>query len=213
MRKNIFLLLLLALSASAFAVGDKEAGKTQAQAMCAGCHGKDGVARNPTWPSLADQPEKYLVQQLQDYQSGKRRSPMMQGVAKRLSAQDMQDVAAYFASLPAPKPGDSSEHQAEYDAGKALYDNGQMANGIQPCAACHGPKGAGIPPAGFPRLAGQNAHYTEAQLKLYRTAGQGKNVPPSQQRSNDANKVMQKLATNLTDAQIHALALYIQDMQ
>lgn len=78
--------------------GSAEAGQKKA-AKCAACHGVDGISDNPTWPHLAGQHAEYLVKQLEDFKAGRREDPVMGPLAAGLSRQDMQDLAAYYASL------------------------------------------------------------------------------------------------------------------
>ena len=87
----------LALSLTANA-GDAAAGKAKS-AMCAACHGAAGVSANPLWPNLAGQKEAYLKKQLSDFKSGARKDPVMSGMAMPLTPTDMDNLAAYYASL------------------------------------------------------------------------------------------------------------------
>ena len=88
----------LVVSAAAGAAGDAAAGKSKS-VVCAACHGADGNSSNPMWPSLAGQHAPYMVKQLKDFKSGARKDPVMAPMAKPLSDQDMENLAAYFASL------------------------------------------------------------------------------------------------------------------
>ena len=100
-RKAVALALGLALAQAAFAGGNAEAGKAKAAQVCAACHSADGTKpTTPEYPILAGQHDEYLVRALSDYKSGKRKNPIMQGFAATLSAQDIQDVAAWFSSQP-----------------------------------------------------------------------------------------------------------------
>ncbi len=83
----------------AFAAGDAEAGKTKAQ-ICASCHGVDGASPNPQFPNLAGQHADYLERALQDYKSGARNNAIMKGFVSNLSTQDIEDLAAFYASQP-----------------------------------------------------------------------------------------------------------------
>ena len=74
-----------------------EAGKQKA-AACASCHGEDGNGGDGNFPRLAGQYESYIVKALEDYKSGARNNPIMAGFASGLSAKDMKDIAAYYAS-------------------------------------------------------------------------------------------------------------------
>ncbi len=87
----------LVVACSVQAGGDPEAGRAKA-AACAGCHGADGNSTVATFPILAGQHADYLVQALKDYKSGKRKNAIMQAQAAGLSEEDMENLAAYFAS-------------------------------------------------------------------------------------------------------------------
>jgi cytochrome c553 len=90
-------LALSAFVAPPLMAGDIEAGKVKST-NCAGCHGTDGNSVNPEWPSLAGQGQAYLVKQLKDFKTGARENAMMAPMAAALSEQDMEDVAAFYAS-------------------------------------------------------------------------------------------------------------------
>ena len=78
--------------------GDIEAGKSKA-ASCAGCHGPQGVETIPGYPHLAGQKAGYLVASLKGFRNGDRASPIMGPMAKPLSDQDINDLAAFYSSL------------------------------------------------------------------------------------------------------------------
>ena len=78
--------------------GDAAAGKAKA-AVCAACHGPAGVSVNPAWPSLAGQQPVYLAKQIRLFRDGVRVEPTMQPFVQNLSDQDVDDIAAYYASL------------------------------------------------------------------------------------------------------------------
>lgn len=99
MKKMILAVSATVLMASpAFAGGDVAAGKAKA-AMCAACHGANGVSAVPMYPNLAGQKEAYLVKQLKDFKAGTRKDPVMAPMAMALSEQDINNISAYFASL------------------------------------------------------------------------------------------------------------------
>ena len=87
----------LIMSSGAQAAGDAAAGKSRS-AICAACHGPDGNGTNPMWPKLAGQFAPYMVKQLKDFKSGARKDPVMAPMAAPLSDNDMENLAAYFAS-------------------------------------------------------------------------------------------------------------------
>lgn len=88
-------------SAQAWAGGDPVAGQKKAQEVCAACHGEGGAKpTTPDYPILASQHEDYLRHSLMAYKTGKRKNPIMAGMAATLSKQDIADLAAYFARQP-----------------------------------------------------------------------------------------------------------------
>lgn len=181
------------------AAGDAAAGQTKS-AVCAGCHGADGNSVNPIWPSLAGQHPSYIVKQLKDFKAGDRQDPVMAPMAMPLSDQDMEDLAAYFSSQ-AHKGGEANPELVV--AGEKVYRGGNPASGVAACASCHAPNGVGNPAANFPAIAGQHAAYVEKSLKDYRSGA----------RSNDAGKMMRGVAGKMTDAEIQAVAQYIQGLR
>ncbi len=80
--------------------GDADAGREKA-ALCAACHGPNGISSNPLWPNLAGQHEAYLAKQIRDFRDGAREDISMQPFVAQLSEQDIADLAAFYASLPA----------------------------------------------------------------------------------------------------------------
>ncbi|NCT66257.1 MAG: cytochrome c [Rhodanobacteraceae bacterium] len=98
----LFTTLAVAAGSAHASPGDMEAGKQKA-VVCQACHGADGNATDPQYPRLAGQYRDYLARALHEYKSGGRRNPIMAGFVATLSDQDIQDLAAYFASLPDSK--------------------------------------------------------------------------------------------------------------
>lgn len=78
--------------------GDAVAGKNKA-AICAGCHGADGISMSPDIPNLAGQKEAYLAKAIRDYKTGARKNPMMASVVGMIAEEDIGDIAAYFSNL------------------------------------------------------------------------------------------------------------------
>ncbi|WP_199609732.1 c-type cytochrome [Flocculibacter collagenilyticus] len=95
--KRLLLASMLMVSASVSA-GDAAAGKAKA-ATCAACHGAKGISAIPMYPNLAGQKEQYLVSQMKAFRDGQRNNPIMAPMAKTLSDADIDNLAAYFASL------------------------------------------------------------------------------------------------------------------
>jgi cytochrome c553 len=95
--KIVFAASALLVSASVIAGGNIEAGKEKSTA-CAACHGPVGVSASPMFPTIAGQHADYMVVALQAYKSGERNNPIMQGTVAALSDEDIENLAAYFAS-------------------------------------------------------------------------------------------------------------------
>jgi len=99
--RNTCLLVGLVLATAEASAADIAAGRAKADAVCAACHGKDGnTPIDPSYPRLAGQYRDYLVRVLLDYQSGARRNAIMAGLAQPLSRADIENLAAFYASLP-----------------------------------------------------------------------------------------------------------------
>jgi cytochrome c553 len=195
---RLLVFALAAFSYCAFSAPSADPAKGQALAtrVCAACHGGDGNSPLAANPNLAGQHAEYLTKQLRDFKAAKRASPIMAPIAATLSDQDMHDVAAYYAvQRPA---GLTASDLTRARAGQRLFRGGIADKGVAACAGCHSPNGAGIP-VQYPRIAGQHAEYTAAQLKAFRGEG----------RSNDENSVMRTIAGRLSDKEIEALADYL----
>jgi cytochrome c553 len=191
------LLILASIAASASSAGgDKNLGEQKATA-CIACHGPAGNSMNPVWPKLAGQHESYVVKQLMDFKSQGRTNALMSGQAANLSDQDMADLAAYFSQQPV---SGGVAVQDKIARGERIYRGGIAEAGVPACMGCHGPSGAGNPPAKFPRLGGQHAAYTAAQLKAYRSG----------ERANDGDvKTMRSITARMSDQDIEAVAEYV----
>jgi cytochrome c553 len=95
----LLILLALAVAGAAQARGNAASGKAKAAQVCAACHGPDGNKPSaPDQPILGGQHYDYLVRALADYKSGQRSNGIMKGFAATLSTQDIEDLAAWFAS-------------------------------------------------------------------------------------------------------------------
>ena len=163
--------------------GDAAAGRPRA-AACAGCHGAVGISPNDTWPNLAGQNAAYLARILAAYKSGDQKDVAMTPLAQALSDADIQNLAAYYASLSC-RTVPSATRIGEAATGKALAKN---------CASCHGVTGIAGNPA-WPHLAGQKVGYLVNVLKAFRG---GLRKDPT----------MAAVARSLSDADIENLAAY-----
>ena len=168
-----------------------EAGYT---AVCAACHGADGNSGTPENPKLAGQHPQYLVKQLQEFKSGKRNNAVMKGMVSTLSDDDMRNISYWVTSKPA-KAGFAKDKEL-VAMGERIYRGGIAERRVAACAGCHSPNGAGIP-AQYPRLSGQHADYSAAQLKAFRDGVRLNSLP------------MTQVAAKLNDREIKAVADYV----
>ncbi len=156
--------------------------------QCATCHGARGISGADV-PNLAGQYAPAVFKQLRDYQSGARTNAVMGPRAAGLTAQDMQDLSAYYASLPR-----LSLSAAAVPAPIIVAGGAPMRN-IAPCGTCHG----GVATkAGSAWLDGAPAAYLQAQLEAFAAGG----------RHNDISQQMRNVARNMTPAEITLAAHY-----
>jgi cytochrome c553 len=215
---HFLLAALLGIAASASFAADEHAAKPAAEAppkaarpdpakgdtlfntapangvSCASCHNADGNSAIATNPKLAQQHPEYIFKQLQDFQSGKRKSAIMKPMVAGLSEEDMRNIA-WFVGSKKIKTGFSKDKEL-VALGERIFRGGIGERQIPACAGCHSPNGAGIP-AQYPRLGGQHADYTAAQLVMFR----------DDVRLNSAQ--MHGVAAKLNDREIKAVADYI----
>jgi hypothetical protein len=179
---------------------DLNRGQAIAAQVCASCHGADGNSAGGAYPKLAGQHPEYLTKQLKDFKTQPgakgpaRNNPIMAGIAGALSDQDMVNVSAWFATQ-VPKPG-YAHNKDTVALGQKIYRGGIADKGVPACASCHGPTGQGIP-SQYPRLSGQWADYTAAQLTAF------------QQGVRNNNEPMHAIAQRLSDREIKAVADYV----
>lgn len=208
--KRIAVLVMLSLGVAAGGVSaseqkaaakpDAAKGSTIATQVCAGCHGADGNSVAPANPKLAAQHPEYIVKQLNNFkvqpgaQKAERENAIMAGFAGTLSPEDMANLGAYYGQQK-PKGG-AAKLKDSLELGQKIYRGGIAEKNVPACAGCHSPNGAGIP-AQYPRLSGQHADYTEAQLTAFRGGV----------RKNSAQ--MMTISARLSDAEIKAVSDYI----
>ena len=179
-------------------VAEKRTAQQIVTAVCVACHAQDGNSVISLNPKLAGQHPEYLEKQLIEFKSGKRVNAVMTGIASALSPEDMKNLAAYFSgqTLTLAK----AKTNGAGSLGEKIYRGGIAATNVPACASCHGANGAGLPKQ-FPRMGGQHAEYTLAQLRTFRT-GERANAP-----------MMTVIATRLTDAEMAAVADYMQGLR
>jgi len=195
--------------------GDAAAGQAKA-AACAACHGADGNASIEMYPSIAGQSERYSALQMALIANGQRTtgaSAAMVPFVQDLSAQDMRDIGAWFATQKAtagiaddaPVTEGPYKDMKFFEIGQALYRGGDAERGLPACMACHGPTGAGNPGPAYPHVGGQHASYVARRLQEYK-AGQ------TQQTDKAHFQIMAGIAGKLTEQEIAALGSYLQGL-
>ncbi len=99
MKKIIGLLTFISVSiiSNIQAEGNIEIGHSLST-QCSACHGNHGISNSEQFPNIAGQKESYLISQLEQYKSGERIDSTMNAIVGPLNAQNIQDLAAYFAS-------------------------------------------------------------------------------------------------------------------
>lgn len=195
--------------------GDAQAGQAKA-GVCAACHGLDGNAMQQNAPRIAGMPERYLAEQLHLFKSGQRTgglAAIMAPFAGILSAQDMRDVGAWYATQKAGTgvaddtaiADGTNQGMKFYQVGERLFRSGDPARGLPACMACHGPSGAGNPGPAYPNLGGQDGAYVARRLEEYR-AGTTTYTNPAH------FKLMATVSKSLSDEEIRSLASYVQGL-
>ena len=168
---------------------------------CAVCHAFDGSSdTRGAFPRIDGQFASYLEQQMRDFASSERMNAIMSPIAKALSADDIADVAEYYANRSTQFLPLAPADAAIVKKGQQLAQEGDPAKGILGCNNCHGPDGQGMPP--MPYLAGQYAHYIAFTLQMWK-GGFRKNSPD----------LMGPIAKQLDDQEIAAVAAYYQQVR
>ena len=186
------------VAANVAPVANKQTAEQIVQGVCAACHGADGNSAISLNPKLAGQHPEYLLKQLTNFKEGTRANAVMSGMAANLTPADMQNLATYFSTQKQTLA--KAKTNGVGSLGEKIYRGGIAKTNVPACAACHGANGAGMPKQ-FPRLAGQHADYTYQQLKTFRT-GERANAP-----------MMMAIAAKMTDAEMQAVADYMQGMR
>jgi cytochrome c553 len=209
MKRTLVLLAACAATAVSIATAEEQAAKpdlAKAQQIvtqvCAACHGTDGNSGSPANPNLAGQQAEYISVQLAHFKDGTRSNPIMAGMAANLSPEDMMSLGAYFAQQK-PK-GLAAKDPALVATGQKVFRGGNAATGVPACAACHAPTGVGIP-VRYPRISGQYADYTLAQLQAFKASQRGMD-----KEGKDVNgRVMAQIAARMSETEMRAVADYV----
>lgn len=188
--RRAFLLAAALLAAVPAHAQDARRGGELAAESCAACHGAQGRSATPDIPSLAGQPAEFITIQTILFREGLRQVPAMNAAAANLPDRDIEDLAAWFASLPPAPPEDRRARDP------ALFAAGQALTGPRNCGVCHLPNFRGRNQ--IPRLTGQREEFLARTLAEYRD---GRRVGVDTQ--------MNGAVHGLSDAEIAALAHYL----
>jgi cytochrome c553 len=167
---------------------------TRGVVACITCHGPKGQSAVGSWPKLSAQHAAYTAKQLRNYKDGTRANAVMMGMAAALTEQDMNNIAAFLVKQE-PSLG-VAQSKDTIALGQSIYRGGIAAKGVPACAGCHSPTGVGIP-SQYPRLGGQWAEYSNAQLMAFRE-GTRKN-----------SSQMTTISSKLSDQEMKAVSDYI----
>ena len=157
---------------------------------CTMCHGAQGMSASNS-PNLAGQYPEVVIKQLHDYKNGQRSSPIMEALARKLSDQDIADLAAYYGYLPKARTAPTTYDETL----PALVRVGAPLRNIAPCISCHGGVDQKI---GTPWIEGMPKDYLVEQIKAFRAGT----------RRNDAEVQMRNVARSMTDAEIEEVATF-----
>ena len=184
----------LVLAGASWAQADEARAKKIVSGVCFVCHGAQGESSSEMFPRLAGQHWEYTAKQLANFKSGRRKGTAMADMVAKLTPDEMVALGKYFEQMSVP--ADAAKEPDLAAMGKYIYHNGNKYSGVPACAGCHGPQALGT--AALPRLAGQYAVYTEAQLKQFST----------RERNND-NAVMHAIVAKMTALEMAAVAQYL----
>ena len=168
---------------------------------CTGCHGPQGKSGpDGYYPRLAGKPAGYLVNQLRNFQDGRRHYAPMQGLLATLNDAYLHEIANYFSALevPYPPPVAQRTDPAMLARGHTLATQGDRALNIPACTQCHGTALTGVQPS-TPGLLGLPRDYLNAQLGGWQTG----------QRRAQAPDCMARIAKGLNDADVHAVTSWL----
>jgi cytochrome c553 len=183
-------------------IGKAEAGQEKS-ALCVACHSVDGNSTDPQYPKIAGQHAEYSARHLKLFQSGERDNAVMAAIVTNLTAEDMADLGAYFATQ---KVSVGNADETVVARGQLLYRGGNAQSHLPSCMGCHGPTGRGNPASKYPAIGGQYADYTKLQLERFRAG----TVYGKDENANNA--IMSQVAKGLSDADIVALSEYLQGL-
>jgi cytochrome c553 len=196
---HVHILIGFLLVVSAAARADEAARAEEViRSQCAICHGTEGESSTPVFPRLAAQHADYVARQLADFQAGRRKSAVMEPMAKDLTSGEMQAIGRWFESRPA-RAHDVAD-LALVEQGREVYERGLRAKGVPACKKCHGLQGEGTDT--LPRLGGQHVLYLETQLRAF-----------SQRKRTNDNMVMQTIAARISDEELRAVSSYISGLR
>lgn len=194
---RIFVVFVLLYSVNSLYASEQDIAPKIVTEVCQHCHGLEGEASNILYPRLAGQHNNYIIKQLHDFRSGKRKGTM-NDMAAELKDDEIVALAAYFSAKPTLAHRVRDKEFAQ--VGWYIFHRGNKYSGVPACASCHGDNGEGSDK--LPRLAGQHKRYVVDQLNLFH----------KRERNND-NAIMHSVASKLTEMEIEAVANYVSGLK
>lgn len=162
--------------------------------LCIACHSKDIANASFAYPDLNGLHPEYIIKQMKDFKSNKRASLFMGPLSTQVEDKDLEAIANYFSAL--PRIPDNAVDQNLAKQGEKIFNSG-FPGRMDACTKCHGNEGEGT--AKYPRINAQHPQYLVQELKRFKSG----------ERNNDANEEMRKIARQLNEAEMSALAQYI----
>lgn len=197
MYKLLPLIPIALIMANPVVASDLALAKQIVAERCHLCHGADGEASSAVYPRIAGQHKEYMIKQLTDFRSGKRKGTMNE-MAANLTDDEILALADYFSAKP---PLTHKIRDKDLEAvGRYIYHKGNKYSGVAACSGCHGENGHGS--KDLPRLAGQHKRYVTSQLEDFN----------QRTRTND-NAIMGSIASQLTELEINAVSLYVSGLK
>jgi cytochrome c553 len=187
--------LLLSLACTVSAASWAQDAQKLAATVCVACHGPDGNSGIPMFPKIAGQQADYLIKQLRDFQTGRRKSDVMAPVVATLKLEDIIGLAEYYSRQKVKPTATGAKQSVAF--GKLVYLDGDEEAGVPACIGCHKPGGVGH--LVYPRIGGQHVQYVTQQLKNFATGD----------RNNDVSRFMRVVSKRMTEEEIQSVAEYL----
>ncbi len=209
-KRRLFIALWLLAYSPFYHAGMIDKKGMEAWEICALCHNANGISRMAKFPKLAGQKADYLEKQIRAFREGRRLNDggQMQSIVSEITQEDVAQIAAYFASLPADTDLASLEQLTDkkilqvFSHGKSLFYKGR--EGLSSCHACHTDKLSNAP-----WLDGQHKQYLEKQIHDFQSGERDADCPIAKPESGMYALNAARIRESLNDAEVEALSLFL----